>query len=131
MMGEGAGQGLGVWGCIQVLLGQQWLQGHRGAHSSGFERDDILCLRRLCSRLSHTRPRGLSTQNPRRELRHTRFAVLLFRNQFSHKNEVGVGTGDATEPPGRRPRVLVPGWGPRGCSDSTMARDPTRTGVLH
>lgn len=66
---------------------------YRGAH------------RRLRSRLSHTRPRGLSTPNsPVRIKTHKVCSFHCFEISSAVKMRLG--------------------WGSRGCSNSTMTRDP-------
>lgn len=72
--------GMGPRAVYECYQGQQWLQGYRGAH------------RRLRSGLSHTRPGAEHTEAPVRNKTHKVCSFFVFRNQFSRKNKVGMGT---------------------------------------
>lgn len=69
------------------------------------------------------------TGPPERIKTHKVCSFIVFRNQFGHKNEVGVGTGDATEPPEKAAEGARPGLGTEGLRRQYHGKGPRQDSI--
>lgn len=70
------------------------------------------------------------TEPPVRIKTHKVCSFVVFGNQFGHKNGVGMGTGDATEPPEKVAKGARPGVGTEGLQRQYHGRGPQWDGSI-